>query len=120
VSFAPPKEKVKRNNMYCVYILRSLKDGKYYIGSTSNIESRLINHNSGRQRSTKNRIPFVLVYSENYPKKSMAEKRERQTKSYKGGKVFKRLINGVPGLGPGGRPASGGTTPTTIKRNYHY
>ncbi|MBK8495377.1 MAG: GIY-YIG nuclease family protein [Chitinophagaceae bacterium] len=36
-----------------VYILQSLKDGKYYIGETHDVEARLLFHNSGKQRSTK-------------------------------------------------------------------
>ena len=78
--------------MYFVYIIQSLKDRKYYIGSTSNIELRLKFHNSGRQRSTKHRIPFVLVYSESFQNRSEAEKREKQIKSYKGGEAFKKLL----------------------------
>ncbi len=77
-----------------VYILRSLRDGKYYIGYTSNLERRLKEHNSGRQRSTRNRAPFELVYYEEYESKSEAMKRERQLKSYKGGEAFRRLIEG--------------------------
>ena len=78
--------------MYFVYILRSLSDGKYYIGSTKDISSRLSYHNSGKQRSTKNRIPFELVYSEEFVTKTDALTRERQIKSYKGGMAFKKLI----------------------------
>jgi len=52
--------------MYYVYILKSLKDGRFYIGSTSNTETRLAFHNAGLQRSTKNRIPFVLKYVEEF------------------------------------------------------
>ena len=78
--------------MYYVYILRSLKDGRYYIGFTSDVESRLAYHNAGKQRSTKNRIPFVLVYTENYSPKDEALNREKQIKSYKGGEAFKKLI----------------------------
>jgi putative endonuclease len=81
--------------MYYVYILRSLRDQKYYIGSTADIESRLSYHNAGRQRSTRRRIPFVLVYSEKHTLRSEAEAREKQIKSYKGGEAFKRLISGV-------------------------
>ncbi len=80
--------------MYFVYILKSLKDQKYYIGSTTGIASRLAYHNAGKQRSTKNRKPFILIYTEEYPSKSEAEKRERQIKSYKGGIAFKKLIEG--------------------------
>jgi putative endonuclease len=38
---------------YYVYILKSLKDGRYYIGSTSDVMARLKFHNSGLQRSTR-------------------------------------------------------------------
>jgi putative endonuclease len=80
--------------MYYLYILRSLKDGKYYIGSTSDISARFEYHNSGRQRSTKNRAPFILIYKEEYYTRTEAEKREKQIKSYKGGNAFKKLIGG--------------------------
>jgi putative endonuclease len=79
--------------MYFVYIIKSLKDQKYYIGSTSDVEARLAYHNSGRQRSTRNRIPFILIYSEQFVSRSEAEVREKQIKSFKGGMAFKRLIS---------------------------
>ena len=79
---------------YYVYILQSQKDGKYYIGSTSNLEERVKFHNGGLQRSTKNRIPLVLIYSEVCPDKKTAIKREFQIKSYKGGEAFRKLLQG--------------------------
>ncbi|HQP16062.1 MAG TPA: GIY-YIG nuclease family protein, partial [Bacteroidales bacterium] len=79
--------------MYYVYILKSLKDGRFYIGSTADVEKRLLYHNSGRQRSTKNRIPFVLVYSESFEDKAIALAREKQIKSFKGGRAFKILMD---------------------------
>ncbi|GAB1452460.1 hypothetical protein MASR2M47_25160 [Draconibacterium sp.] len=81
--------------MYHIYILQSQKDNKYYIGSTSNVQSRLNYHNSGRQRSTCHRVPFKLVYTEEFTSNTDALKREKQIKSYKGGEAFKRLISGV-------------------------
>ena len=78
--------------MYFVYIIKSIKDGGHYIGSTPDIEHRLAYHNSGRQRSTKHRVPFILIYSETYSNKSEAEMRERQIKAYKGGEAFKKLL----------------------------
>ncbi len=80
---------------YFVYIIKSLKDGRYYIGSTANVEARLQFHNAGLQRSTKHRIPFILVYSEKLPSKSLALQREKQIKAYKGGEAFKKLIKGM-------------------------
>ncbi len=81
--------------MYYVYILQSKKDGKYYIGYTSDLEARIDYHNAGKQRSTKHRIPFVLVYSEEYKTKFEALKREREIKGYKGGNSFRKLLQGV-------------------------
>ena len=82
-------------DMYYVYILRSLKDGKYYIGSTHDVTARLNYHNAGLQRSTKYRIPFELIYTEALENKSEALKRELQIKGYKGGEAFKRLLKGM-------------------------
>ncbi len=81
--------------MYHVYILKSKKDNKFYIGSTSDVAARLNYHNSGRQRSTRHRIPFSIVYEEAFNCKSEALKREKQIKSYKGGNAFKKLLSGM-------------------------
>ena len=89
---------------YCVYILQSQKDFGYYIGSSPDIPARLDYHNAGLQRSTKRRIPFIVVYSEEYQTKTEALAREKQIKSYKGGNAFKKLIE--KGVAP---PYIGGT-----------
>jgi putative endonuclease len=81
--------------MYFVYILKSLKDHKYYIGSSSDVKKRLDFHNSRLQRSTRNRVPFVLVVYEEFHDKNQALKREKQIKAFKGGAAFKKLIEGV-------------------------
>jgi putative endonuclease len=46
--------------MWFVYILRSLRDENLYIGSTNDLQHRLIEHNSGNVDSTKHRTPFTL------------------------------------------------------------
>ena len=79
---------------YYVYILKSKKDNKYYIGSTSDVVARLNFHNAGLQRSTKNRTPFELVLFEEYESKEEALKREKQIKSLKGGAAFQKLLGG--------------------------
>jgi len=78
-----------------LYILQSCKDSRYYIGETADVNARLIFHNSGRQRSTRNRIPFQLVLVEEYTCRKDALKREKQIKSWKGGEAFKKLISGM-------------------------
>jgi len=77
---------------YFVYVLKSQKDNKHYIGSTSNIDKRLAFHNAGHQRSTRTRIPFILIYQEELATKQEALKRELYIKSLKGGEAFRKLI----------------------------
>ncbi|MFA6993258.1 MAG: GIY-YIG nuclease family protein [Patescibacteria group bacterium] len=78
--------------MYTVYIIESLSNGRHYIGVTSDLAQRLRHHNSGANRSTKNRGPWKIVYSEVFPDQKTAWLRERQIKKYKGGEAFKKLL----------------------------
>ena len=66
--------------MYFLYILKSLKDLGYYIGITNNLEVRLKEHNFGKTKSLKSRLPFVIVYNEEYKTKTDARKREIELK----------------------------------------
>lgn len=59
-----------------VYLLKSINNSWYYIGSTKNLKKRFKEHNSGMSRSTKFYKPFKLVYYEAYPCYSLARKRE--------------------------------------------
>lgn len=70
--------------MFIVYILLSEKDNKRYIGFTDNIERRLTEHNLGKVKSTKNRQPLKLIYTEQYENKSYAMKREKYFKTHPG------------------------------------
>ncbi len=79
--------------MYTVYILQSTITGKYYIGSTNDLPRRLNEHNSNKTNSLKNKGPFIVIYTEEFPDKVTAYRRELQIKSYKGGNGFKRLID---------------------------
>ncbi len=80
--------------MYYVYILESLKNGRHYVGSTSNLLRRLSEHNEGKVKSTQSFTPWKIIYTEEYPTKRLALQRERKIKSYKGGNAFKQLISG--------------------------
>ena len=61
--------------MFIAYVLKSIKDGKYYYGSTANVDLRLKKHNAGGVPSTKYRRPFQLHYQEQYENKLQAMKR---------------------------------------------
>jgi len=75
--------------MYLVYILKSLKDHKRYIGFTSDLERRILEHNSGLVKSTRNRKPFELIYTEEFEIKEQAMAREKFFKSGKGREFLK-------------------------------
>ena len=70
--------------MFYSYVLKSLKDGKYYYGSTADLKARLNEHNRGKVRSTKSRTPFIVHYYETFETKSEAAKRELFFKSING------------------------------------
>jgi len=78
--------------MFYVYILKSLKDEKHYIGYSENLQKRIAEHNRGKSPSVKARSPFILVHQEAFLTKAEAIRREKQIKSYKGGNAFKRLV----------------------------
>lgn len=89
--------------MYTRYVLYSLKDHKLYKGTTSELAKRLIRHNSGGNRSTAHRKPFVLIHTEIFESKSEALIKEQFYKSAHGGGELRALLmrNGV--LDSGGR-----------------
>lgn len=66
---------------YYVYILKC-NDGTLYIGSTNDLEKRILTHNTAKQgaRYTKSRRPVVLTYSEDCGTLSAALKREHALK----------------------------------------
>ena len=78
--------------MYIVYILKSIKSRRHYIGQTKNIKERANKHNLGLVRSTKHYKPWKVIYTESYKTRSAAVKREAEIKSYKGGIKFKKLL----------------------------
>ena len=77
--------------MYVMYILK-LADGSYYVGSTSNMENRLLQHNMRRVRSTKTKMPCEIIYQELHPDRSSAQSREYQIKKWKSRKAIERLV----------------------------
>ncbi|BCX15014.1 MAG: hypothetical protein KatS3mg088_697 [Patescibacteria group bacterium] len=77
---------------FWVYILESLKNGRRYIGTSSNPKKRLEQHNLGKTRSTKPYIPYKIIHLEKFETKKQALIRERKLKSYKGGEALKKLI----------------------------
>ena len=78
--------------MYTVYILRSEKDSKRYIGITSDLEERVFEHKKGLVKSTKYRRPLNLIYTEEDENKAEALKREKFFKSGQGREYLKEIL----------------------------
>ena len=69
---------------FSVYILKSERVDKYYIGSTQNISERVKHHNSPQARWTKRFQPWVLIHHEEFDTRAEAMRREKFLKSLKG------------------------------------
>ena len=72
--------------MFYMYVLKSKKDGKCYVGSTNNLKRRLFEHNTNNQKGAKSlrgKRPVKLVYSEEYKDQIEARKREVAIKNWK-------------------------------------
>ena len=78
--------------MYFLYILKSLANDRYYVGSTNNLERRLKEHNTGKSKYTKLTKPFILVFKKEY--KSVKEARfiEGKLKKFKSKNIIDKII----------------------------
>ena len=74
-----------------VYILEC-KDKSYYIGSTKNLQKRLLEHRNRKVKSTKNCAPFSIKLIEEYNEFKLAFNREKQLKSWKKRSAIERLF----------------------------
>ncbi len=81
--------------MFYVYVLRSLSDGSRYVGSTKNIKGRLSEHNRGKQQYTKGKMPWELLYSEEFETNTEARKRELFFKTTTGRRKLSLILSGL-------------------------
>ena len=79
--------------MYYAYVLQSLRDGSMYYGSSENPLLRLeMYHNKGFEKYTRSRMPWKLIYSEEFVTRSEAVRRENFFKSGKGREHVKKIL----------------------------
>ena len=87
---------------FTVYVLRSLRNGRHYVGFTSRpLEQRLQEHNRGYPKGwpSHNR-PFEVVYQEVHECEDEARARERFLKSGRGREMAAKNANPSDGLPP--------------------
>ena len=78
--------------MYYVYILKSLRDGSFYIGYTSDLKRRFKEHNDGESIFTKSKRPYELIFYEAFIDQKDAESREEYLKSGWGWRSIKKIL----------------------------
>jgi putative endonuclease len=81
--------------MITVCVLKSLFDGASYVGMAKNVDARLQEHNSGKNRYTKDHLPWIIIYKETHPDWASVRVREKYLKSTAG----KRWIVATMGEG---------------------
>lgn len=90
--------------MYFTYILQSDSTGRYYIGSTDNLDRRLAQHNDPDYKVSKTtkrfKGPWKLVYAGPFQTRAKAMAREKQIKSWKSRKAIQELISTSAGRVP--------------------
>jgi len=84
--------------MYYFCILYSLKDHRLYKVSCADFPKRFLRHNSGGNKSTAHRKPFVLIHLEIFEEKKLALARERFLKSLVGSTELKRITESITSL----------------------
>jgi putative endonuclease len=78
--------------MAFVYILQSTRDGRYYVGSTIDIEKRLLHHEGGHTPSTKGFGGVKLVFKQEYETLAEARFIERRLKRMKRRDYLEKII----------------------------
>lgn len=81
--------------MYYIYVIKSLKDKKLYVGHTDNLKRRFNEHNTGQVKSTNLRKPFKLLYYEACNLLEDALKREKALKTGFGRAYLKRRLSDI-------------------------
>ena len=75
-----------------LYILQSQSSGKFYVGSTDDLDRRHSEHARNHTPSTRGRGPWVLVHKEQFASLLEARRRELEIKRWKSSRLIRALI----------------------------
>jgi putative endonuclease len=79
--------------MWYVYAISSQTKQYIYVGLTSNLQRRVQQHNNGKEKTTRPYRPFNLKFSEIFPTRGEARKREIYLKSGIGKELLKSFTS---------------------------
>lgn len=84
---------------YYVYLIQHTGTKEKYLGRTSDLTKRLLEHNAKGKKTTTRNVEgvWIYVYAEAFRSKQDAVNREKQLKDHGSGKreLFKRLPNSL-------------------------
>jgi putative endonuclease len=75
-----------------IYIIKSRSNGQYYIGSTPDYNCRLLDHNQGKCKATKNRGPWLSVFVQEFSSMKKARQVEYQLKKKKPRDIIDQIV----------------------------
>ena len=75
-----------------IYVIKSLTHNTRYVGVAVSTEKRLSEHNHGKCRYTKGRMPWKIIHTEKYLTLGEARKREIFLKSGQGRKYLDSIL----------------------------
>jgi len=78
--------------MAYLYILKSLKNNRYYIGATVNLEKRLKEHNDGKSKYTSITKPYKLVFYQEFLTYKQARQIEIKLKRFKSKRIVDKIV----------------------------
>ena len=81
--------------MYTVYAIKSIGHNYIYVGLTSDIQARLLRHNSGFEKTTKPFRPFELIYTEQVETRIQAREREKYFKTSTWKRFLYKILSGT-------------------------
>ena len=80
--------------IYVYVIVSEVKDLRFYVGQTNNLQDRIFRHNAGYNKSTKAFRPWMFFFAEKYHSRQEARKREKYLKSGVGKELIKAIWSG--------------------------
>lgn len=75
-----------------VYIIQSIRSGRFYIGVSGDVVYRLTEHNEGKVISTRNRGQWELRLVKGYPNERYAKQIEYKWKKLKSRRIIEKII----------------------------
>jgi len=79
-------------NMAYIYILKSRKNGNFYVGSTDNLDQRIKQHKAGQVHTTRRLLPVDVVFKQECEALDIAKKVERRIKRLKRRDYIQQII----------------------------